>query len=331
MGKDNGMKTKRFDLNKRKLFFAGALSFASLKLAGFKNVLHAKESAGAQDLSLDQLKTQLEGKIAEHDHEIERLKAITAIQNTMAHYEVIHLVNNEIGGTPEVYALWRDDVTVEVSGGGIVRGAKDVENYWKSMVSADGKVSNGCIFFHMLATPCIQVAGDGKTAKVIWHSPGFECDAGPQRTAESDHMAVWCYGKYACDFIKHPQTGEWKIWHSHWFRTTRNDYHLDFVEYARKADEAAEKGESILGGPPSDGDSNMPEKPRIETLPTVFHETLSAKKPHHPFPIDPEPYETYDGDFRWPYGGKEREDRYGVNYAGRDLEKIYNLDYPNQV
>jgi len=328
MGKDNGMKTKRFDLNKRKMFFAGALSVASLKLAGFKNVLHAKEPSGTQDMSLDQLK----GKIAAQDHEIERLKAVTAIQNTMAHYEVIHLVSNEIGGTPDVYALWRDDVTVEVSGGGIVRGAKDVETYWKSMVPAEGQVKKGCIFFHMLASPCIQIAGDGKTAKVIWNSPGFECDAGPNIMDGSDHMAVWCFGKYACDFIKHPETGKWKIWHSHWFRTTRNDYHLDFVEYARKQDAADEKGLAQVGAsPPPGGESNMPQRPTIETLPTVFHETLSAKKPHHPFPIDPEPYETYDGDFRWPYGGKEREEHYGVNYEGRGLEKVYNVDYPNSI
>lgn len=325
------MTTKRVDAKKRNFFLWSALSLAALKFSSFTGVSQAKETPGTQDMSLDQLKAQLERKIAEHDHEIERLKAVTTIQNTMAHYEVLHLVNNEIGRTPEVYALWRDDVTVEVSNGGIVYGSKNVENYWKSMLSKDGHVSPGSIFFHMLATPCIQVAGDGKTAKVIWNSPGFECDAGPQRTAESDHMAVWCFGKYACDFIKNPDTGEWKIWHSHWFRTTRNDYHLDFVEYARKADEAAEKGESLVGGPPPDGESNTPQKPRIETLPTVFHETLSARKPHHPFPIDPEPYETYNGDFRWPYGGREREKHYGVNYEGRGLEKVYNVDSPNNI
>ena len=64
---------------------------------------------------------------------------------------------------------------------------------------------NGSIFFHTLATPCIQVAGDGKTAKVTWASPGFEADCGKNVMDGSDHMAVWCWGKYGVDFIKNPK------------------------------------------------------------------------------------------------------------------------------
>ena len=76
-----------------------------------------------------------------------------------------------------------------------------------------------------------------------------------------------------------------------------------------------------------DSDPGGPSKP---VLPTVFHSPLSTVVAHHPFPIDPDPYETYNGDFRWIYGGEEREKRFGVKYTA-DLGKIYNLDYPKVI
>jgi len=276
-------------------------------------------------MSLEKLEARLEAKIAEYDLEIERLKAITAIQNCMGRYETYHLVGTEIGKTPDCFALWRDDVTVEVSDGGIVYGSKNVETYWHAMTPNDGKDKNGCVFFHTLATPCIQVAGDGKTAKATWASPGFEADC--LKNERQDHMCVWCWGKYGMDFIKNPGTGEWKIWHEHWFRTSRHDYHMDFVEFARKEDAGGGKPFGPPVGP--DGKPMMPPGPRVPTLPTVFHNPFSGLVPHHPFPIDPEPYETYNGDFRWIYGGAEREKRFGVKY--NNYEKYYNVNYPNII
>lgn len=324
------MNSKLFNPGKRKFLFAGALSFASLNLGTLKGATQTRDAEKDTNTTLAQLEERLNSKIAEYDLQIERLKAVTAVQNCMARYEMFHLVSDEIVRTPECFALWRDDVTIEVSNEGVVYGAKNVENYWKAMAPRDGVAKKGCIFFHTLATPCIQVAGDCKTAKVTWASPGFEADCEKNVMTVSDHMAVWCWGKYGMDFIKNPKTGEWKIWHQRWFRTTRNDYHLDFVEFARKEDEA--KGQPKLppggpggapaGGPPMSGSIS-------QKLPTIFHAPLSAEAPHHPFPIDPEPYETYNGDFRWIYGGPEREKLYGVKYL--NYEKYFNVNYPNVV
>jgi hypothetical protein len=348
------MKTNLFDPNKRKFFFTGALALASLKIFNLKDNALAKETSKS-------LEERLEAKIAEHDLQIERLKAVSAIQNCMGRYETFHLVGTEVGKTPTCYALWRDDVTVEVSDGGIVYGAKNVEAYWKNFTKMDPQ--NKSIFFHSLATPCIQVAGDGKTAKATWWSPGFETGSGggmaggpasdsggtsgtgpggaqgqgqgsgsgsPTGSGQGGGMAVWCWGKYACDFIKNPKTGEWKIWHQHWFRTTRNDYHLSFVEFARQEDAAA-KAKSLATSGGSGNKPSMPGGLDVPVLPTVFHSPFSSVVGHHPFPIDPEPYETYNGDFRWIYGGDEREIQHGVNYRNRSLEKIYNVNYPNII
>jgi len=316
------MKTTFFDATKRKLLFAGALSVASLKLGKLRGSAQAKESTEKADTSAE---SRLEAKIAEYDLQIQRLQAVSAVQNCMGRYECYHLVGTEVGKTPECYALWRDDVTVEVSDGGIVYGSESVKNYWLNFTSMDP--GNTSIFFHTLATPCIQVAGDGKTAKATFWSPGFETGCG----GAMGGMDVWCWGKYACDFIKNPETGEWKIWHSHWFRTTRNDYHLSFTEYAKKQDEeAAAKADATPGA--AGEETRLPGgagKRPVTVLPTVFFSTFSCEHGHHPFPIDPHPYETYDGDFRWPYGGEEREKRHGVKY--QNLEKIYNVNYPNVI
>jgi len=347
------MKTNLLDSSKRKFFFTGALALASLKLLNLKGIARAKDSKEETNTSLE---ARLEAKIVEHELQIERLKAVSAVQNCMGRYETYHLVGTEVGKTPECYALWRDDVTVEVSDGGIVYGAKNVEAYWKNFTTMDPQ--NKSIFFHTLATPCIQVAGDGKTAKATWWSPGFETGSGGGMAAgpagsssggapgggqgqgpgsgsgsasgsgQGGGMAVWCWGKYGCDFIKNPRTGEWKIWHQHWFRTTRNDYHLSFVEFA-KQEEAAAKARSSATPGKTDNNPNMPGGLNVPVLPTVFHSPFSTVVGHHPFPMDPEPYETYNGDFRWIYGGEEREKRHGVKYL--NYEKYYNVDYPKVI
>jgi hypothetical protein len=338
------MKMTLLDSSKRKFFFTGALALASLKLFNLKGAAQAKDSTGETNTSLE---ARLEAKIAEHELQIERLKAVSAVQNCMGRYETFHLVGTEVGKTPECYALWRDDVTVEVSDGGIVYGAKNVEAYWKNFTTMDPE--NRSIFFHSLATPCIQVAGDGKTAKATFWSPGFETSSGGRMAGGSGSgsggtsggapgpapsgtqgggMAVWCWGKYGCDFIKNPKTGEWKIWHSHWFRTTRNDYHLSFVEFARQ-EEAAAKAKADAAPSGAGNKATMPGGLSVPALPTVFHSPFSTVVGHHPFPIDPEPYETYNGDFRWIYGGEEREKRHGVKYL--NYEKYYNVDYPKVI
>lgn len=321
------MKTDLFDTSKRKFFFTGALALAG-------SLLGCGQAKNNEEEKNTSLEARLDAKIAEYDLQIERLKAVSAVQNCMGRYETFHLVGTEVGKTPSCYALWRDDVTVEVSDGGIVYGSKSVENYWLNFTTMDPE--NRSIFFHSLATPCIQVAGDGKTAKATWWSPGFEAGcgggmAGGPGGGQGGGMNVWCWGKYGCDFIKNPKTGEWKIWHSHWFRTTRNDYHLSFTEFAQQEEEAAKARASAAPG----GTGGEPKLPvgrlEVSVLPTVFFSTFSCEHGHHPFPIDPEPYENYNGDFRWVYGGEEREERHGVKYKDRGLEKIYNVDYPSII
>jgi len=68
---------------------------------------------------------------------------------------------------------------------------------------------------HPIGTPCIVVAGDGKTAKATFTSLGFEGTG-------------WCYGMYANDYIK--IDGKWYIWHMKWLRCFKTEWNKSFAE-----------------------------------------------------------------------------------------------------
>lgn len=244
-----------------------------------------------------------------HELQIQRLLAINAIQNCMGHYEFVHLTSDLNHRTPECFAMWRDDVSVEVSDWGCFFGPKAVKEFWSNQKAEDNR---GTIFFHTLATPVIEVAGDCKTAKVTWASPGFETMP-PLPGLSDEFKCFWCWGKYAIDFIRNPETGEWKIWHMKWFRTIRNDFYTDWYNDAKN---------TMTGMP---GGFTHP-----DALPSVFHRPYSATEMAHPFPATPQPYESYDGTFRWPYGGDEYEEMYGVRYP-EEYKSKYHKNYPENV
>jgi hypothetical protein len=63
---------------------------------------------------------------------------------------------------------------------------------------------------HTNTTPVLEIAGDGKTAKGVWYSPGM----GLFSRIEDGKAVVkgtFFWEKYAADFIK--ENGAWKIWH----------------------------------------------------------------------------------------------------------------------
>jgi hypothetical protein len=69
----------------------------------------------------------------------------------------------------------------------------------------------GSLIMHTLTTPIIEVAGDGKTAKGMWYSPGQVTEVGP----DGKPIAMWMWEKYGVDFVK--EDGKWKLWHIHMY------------------------------------------------------------------------------------------------------------------
>jgi len=68
----------------------------------------------------------------------------------------------------------------------------------------------GSMIMHTLTTPIIEVAGDGRTAKGMWYSPGQVTEIG----SDGKPIAMWMWEKYGVDFVK--EGGKWKLWHILW-------------------------------------------------------------------------------------------------------------------
>ena len=210
---------------------------------------------------------ELSAKVEQLEHNLERERAVHEIEKLMARYEVVH---NPLlmYRTPEVFALTMPDVSMEVSDWGVWVGAEAITYLFGTVMKEE---PIGTMFIHTLATPCIAVAGDGQTAKGIWHSPGFETQVDAQKVPHG----FWCWGSYSVDFIK--ENGVWKIWHMKWWRTIRCDYYKSWTDC----------WQDIMTG--------APKVHSFETEPiTFFHpyDTLTAREP---FPVNPKPYETYEG------------------------------------
>jgi hypothetical protein len=63
---------------------------------------------------------------------------------------------------------------------------------------------------HTQTTPIIEVAGDGKTAKGVWYTPGIR-NTVVFKDGKAEVQGAWFMERYAVDFIK--EDGKWKIWH----------------------------------------------------------------------------------------------------------------------
>lgn len=66
------------------------------------------------------------------------------------------------------------------------------------------------LVIHTQTTPVIEIAGDGKTAKGVWYSPGIGLT--PHfRDGKVKVEGIFFWEKYGADFVK--EDGRWKIWH----------------------------------------------------------------------------------------------------------------------
>jgi hypothetical protein len=108
---------------------------------------------------------------------------------------------------------------------------------------------------HTQSTAIIEVAGDGKTAKGIWESPGLHMQAqiGDSKVSK---QGGWFWEKYAADFVK--EDGKWKIWHiAMYYENTAPSWNADTNSYEASSGEGGrgEQGAApgSQGGKPSAG------------------------------------------------------------------------------
>ena len=102
--------------------------------------------------------------------DVARLKAVQDIQNLMGTYTVNHMPKT-MHDHVELFAMERDDVSVEIGDRGVLVGPDALRRLFGQQFKME---LEGNLLIHYLATPMIEVAGDGETAKGVWRSPGIE-------------------------------------------------------------------------------------------------------------------------------------------------------------
>jgi len=217
----------------------------------------------------------LEETIQEYTKKIQRLDDIQEIQNLMGRY--VFYQEAQVPGFPEdFYATKTPGVSGEVAHLGVYLGMDGIKRL------NPYNIKPGSSYQHLLTTPVIEVAGDGKTAKGVWISCGQ--DTIPHKDTGTI-TAYWIWTKYGCDFIK--EDGKWKLWHYHVYRVFRTPFDKSWVEEHELKTELPEK------------------HPDTPDLPTTYDNPYSKEYIAQLVPKPPDPYETFSETFT--YGPPEKK------------------------
>lgn len=227
---------------------------------------------------------------------VQRLNDIHEIQNVMSLHEYYHTAGMHKEEVEEIWAQETPGVSWETGDLGRFEG---IDAIWKIYV--DGKAMMGEVNLkgmrklfpeiedkeenmfigtmnvHTLTTPIIEVAGDGKTAKGVWMSPGHVT-----QLLGGDLVATWTWEKYAVDFVK--ENGKWKIWHFHVYTDFSTPFEKSWLENSLEP-----KLPSAF--PP---DFPKPVKPMSDEYPQYSPFTNPKDLPR-----PPEPYETFEDTFSY--------------------------------
>lgn len=113
---------------------------------------------------------------------------------------------NKFAEVVNLFALKTPGVRAEIFWGAY-NGPEGIKRLFTGFIANANGDGIGRLLVHTMTTPIIVVAGDGKTAKGVWVSPGFET----MPLGAGQPEAKWSWIKYAADFIR--EEGAWKIWH----------------------------------------------------------------------------------------------------------------------
>ena len=203
------------------------------------------------------------------EKKIERLEAVHEIQNLMGRYSYYHTANMH-GETVELWAKNTPGVRADIPSFGLYKGIEGIRKLYIGAHNVLGEEARvGEMHMHTLTTPVIEVAGDGKTARGVWISPGHETNSHSGKP-----QAFWAWLKYGADFVK--EDGKWKFWHLRVFGIFFTPYEKSWVHVSNA------EGELILP------DELKPDKK------TTYWTNYSPEGKAVLAPAPPEPYETWD-------------------------------------
>lgn len=228
---------------------------------------------------------------------VQRALDIQEIQNVMSRHAYYHSVGKHQEEIDEIWAHQTPGASFEAGDVGRAEGIKEVEHtyvegnklrgkqylteirkLYPQIEDAPANEFIGTTNIHTLTTPLIEVAGDGKTAKGTWLSPGH------MTTLRAGQLrAYWFWERYGVDFVK--EDGQWKIWHLRVYTDFLTPYEKSWVENA------------VNPGPPHEEAEGFPRPNRPPTLPAYKEYSPFVVPQYEPRP--PEPYETFDETFRY--------------------------------
>jgi len=149
---------------------------------------------------------ELMAKLQELDREAQAIIDKQEIENLISRHAHQRKGNALPGseGYIEVAAMKTPGVCYGVDGDYVYGAAAQ-----KALRGEDDPVAGkpGTMNMHMITTAHVVVAGDGKTGKGIFYSPGFLTEIG----SDGKPKSAWDFKRYAVDFVK--EDDQWRIWH----------------------------------------------------------------------------------------------------------------------
>ena len=244
----------------------------------------------------------LEKKVEQLNKMVQRTQDVQEIQNVMSRHCFLHSQGKNHQQVMEIWALSMPDVSWNNHNQYIMVGPEDILRHYNDPSEKDkrnmlGRMTKlfpdipqelenyqaGSLNMHTNCTPFIIVAGDGKTAKGTWDSPGYWTGL-----AGNKMQAAWEWVRYAVDFIK--IDGKWKIWHFNSFSQFITPYEESWVTNALTP--------KIAEGPQAP--EHEVEQKKISVL---RHRSYNPKELCGPltpnYPPQPVPYETFSETFSY--------------------------------
>jgi hypothetical protein len=215
-------------------------------------------------------------------HEIDRLRAYVEIQNLMSRYVYWH-TSNHSEKKATLLATKAEGARVEYNNSGVFEGIAGLHKFVVGMHPKAGSAHAGELIVHPVSTPLIEVAGDGKTARGLWISDGFETVPKTYSGGGPTVFGVW--EAYAADFIK--EDGGWKFWRIHLQRVITHPYGKSWVEIDVPEYYTKDYGMGPWRFPPE----MQPDRPTTTFKLYSLNDTNSWTDGTL---VAPEPYETYE-------------------------------------
>lgn len=158
---------------------------------------------------------------AKHHDVQRRLLDVHEVANLQGRY-MYYLEGHRYAEVLDLFALDDPDVSVEIGEGGVYVGRAKVQSLFLEVLRPFF-TQPGMMPLHMLTTPVIEVASNGRTARGMWQTLG--CNSFP---AEGGLKAVWQQGYYDNAYVR---IGErWRIKRMRWQANFRTAFDRGWVQ-----------------------------------------------------------------------------------------------------